>query len=153
MGKGRRLLPLFLAALVFLVDRLVQASVLRTLIPGEVLPVIPPVLYLTLEENSGAAFSILRHREGLLVAVAVIVIVGAGAALWRWPRLSGRMLVALGLVMGGAAGNLWDRLVSGRVVDYFYIRDWPVFNVADSAIVVGMALILWDLWRQDHAAV
>ena len=148
----RRLSALVLAAAVVLGDRALQGWMTGVLTRGQVVPVVPPVLYLTLTENTGAAFSILQHRSLLLVAVAVVVIGGAAVVLWRWPKLSGRALVGLGLVMGGAGGNLWDRVITGRVVDYVYIRDWPVFNLADSAIVVGMLLLLWEAWRMDHAA-
>jgi signal peptidase II len=148
----RRAAALALAAALFGADRWVEGWILGHLPPGASVPVLPPLLWLTVTENRGAAFGLLQHRHWFLVAVAVVVMIGAILVLFRVRTLSRALVAGLGLVMGGAAGNLWDRLVSGRVVDYIYVNVgfWPVFNLADAAIVVGMALLLWEAWRRDH---
>lgn len=138
------------AVAVFLLDRAAEQWVLTHLPPNQPIAVWRPVLWLLLTENRGAAFGLLTESRDLLIAVAVLVIGGIGVFLLRVRRTTPKLAVGLGLILGGAAGNLWDRLVAGRVVDYIDLRFWPVFNVADSAIVVGMALLLWEAWRRER---
>lgn len=102
-------------------------------------------IYLTYVTNTGAAFGLLRDQALLLTAIAVAVVAatvymerhGAPAGLW--------MRIAFGLQLGGALGNLADRLRLGYVVDFIDLRWWPVFNLADSAIVVGVAMVIVSL--------
>jgi signal peptidase II len=119
--------------------RLVEAG----LAVGESLPIIKDVFHLTRVANPGAAFGLLPDGTLFLAAVTAVVVV---VILWMGPRLAGdsRLLrLALGLELGGAVGNLVDRLRAGLVTDFLDFRVWPVFNVADSAIVVGALLLLW----------
>ncbi|MBI3286738.1 MAG: signal peptidase II, partial [Chloroflexi bacterium] len=119
---------------------------------------------LTLISNTGAAFGTLRDQGTFLTLLAVVVVVGillyqrqlsAQSAWGGWLRTS------LGLQLGGAAGNLADRLRLGYVVDFldFYVVDprgvgyhWPAFNLADSAIVLGVAFLAYLLWRESRTA-
>jgi len=126
-------------------------------VPGEVL-VVTPFLNLVLWHNPGAAFSFLAGAGGwqrwFFVGVTIVVSVVLLAMLRRNP--GNRLLAtALSLVLGGAAGNLWDRVNLGHVVDFIQVHAagyyWPAFNVADSAISVGVALILWDGLREARA--
>ena len=112
---------------------------------------------LVLAFNSGAAFSFLAGADGwqrwLFVAVALIA---SAVMLWLLKRGGGSLFCAgIALILGGALGNLYDRIVIGRVVDFllFHYREWqyPAFNVADSAITVGVALLIVDSFRQRHA--
>ncbi len=135
---------------VFVADRLVQAWVTAHLVVGASRAIVGHALSLTLLENRGAAFSLFPGAEWLFVGVAVLVLAGGLAIVARRPRLPAWTGAATGLVMGGAAGNLWDRLVSGRVVDYIHVQGFAVFNLADSAIVIGMAILLWEAWHRDH---
>jgi signal peptidase II len=102
--------------------------------------------------NSGAAFSILQSGGTLFEVVAAAVCIGI--LLW-FPRLQQPSLlvtVALGLILGGAAGNLLDRLRLGYVVDFIDLRWWPVFNLADSAVVIGACLLaLHSLLQKERA--
>jgi signal peptidase II len=79
------------------------------------------------------------------------VVAGGLGWLVRHPEARGAVTWGLGLLLGGAVGNLWDRWVNGRVVDYVAIGPWTVFNLADSAIVVGMVLLAVEAWRHDRA--
>lgn len=108
--------------------------------------------------NEGAAFSFLSSAGGwqkwvftAIAAIAVIVI----TYLIRKNPTQKLFCIGLALVLGGAIGNLYDRLTLGYVVDflYFHINEyyWPAFNVADSAISVGVAILLWDSFKQDKA--
>lgn len=145
-----RFVVLSIGIIIFAADRLVQLWVTTHLVLGGSIALLGRVLSLTLLENRGAAFSLFPGAEWLFVGVAAVVLaVGLGLVIRR-ARLPARTGVAAGLVMGGAAGNLWDRLVSGRVVDYIHVEGFAVFNLADSAIVVGMAILLWEAWHRDH---
>lgn len=136
------------AAAVFLVDALTKWLVQTRLVPGESLPVIPGFFYITYVRNAGAAFGLLQHQTLLFIAVALVVIALIVTYGRRVAGSSTVMHVALGLLLGGAAGNLLDRILYGRVVDFLDFRLWPfVFNVADSAIVVGGALFALSLLR------
>lgn len=147
---------LALSALVAAADLATKAWVSEAFTAGDV-RVITPFLNLVLWHNPGAAFSFLAGAGGwqrwFFVAVTVVV----GAVLLAMLRKSGanRLLAsALALVLGGAAGNLWDRLTLGHVVDFIQLHAggyyWPAFNVADSAITVGVAMILWDGVRESR---
>jgi signal peptidase II len=120
---------------------------------GEVREV-TPFFNLVLWHNPGAAFSFLANAGGwqrwFFVVVTVLV---AGMMLMMLRRSPGNppLCLALSLVIGGALGNLWDRLTLGYVVDFIQLHAggyyWPAFNIADSAITVGIALMLWDGFR------
>ena len=142
---------LLLSAVVILLDQLTKAiviDVLQTQVPHAV---IPGLLNWTLAYNTGAAFSFLAEQQGwqrwAFSALALVI----SGVLARWlahtPRRDWRAALPLALVIGGALGNLIDRLRSGYVTDFIqvYYRDWafPSFNVADSAISVGAVLLLW----------
>jgi len=120
-------------------------------------------LNLTLAHNTGAAFSFLAGGSGwqrwFLSGVAVVIVVVLLAWLWRLPHRARLLPSALSLVIGGAVGNLVDRIRFGYVIDFIDVHyadwHWPAFNLADSAIVVGVILLLVDgifpNRRQHHA--
>lgn len=119
----------------------------RAFAPGESLPLLPPILHLTYVQNTGAAFGLFKGQQFLFIGCSILII---GWILWELftkPSMGVRSLWALALVLGGAAGNLLDRLRFGYVVDFIDLRVWPVFNVGDSAITVGVALLLWKAFR------
>jgi signal peptidase II len=142
-------LPWFLAAAaVVIVDRLTKWAMLDWLRPGEVVEV-TPFFNFVLVYNKGAAFSFLAGAPGwqtpLFAAVAVVASAVVSWLLWRHPAR--RLLcVGLALILGGALGNLWDRLEWGAVADFLDFHafgwHWPAFNVADSAITVGAAILI-----------
>jgi signal peptidase II len=116
--------------------------------------VIPGFLRLTHTENTGAAFSLFADstapwKTGLLIAFSVIALIVVSVLLWKNHYAHVATGVGLSLIMGGALGNLWDRLARGRVVDFIlvYVKQyqWPVFNLADSAIVVGAGLLILEI--------
>lgn len=108
-------------------------------------------------ENPGSAFSFLAEstspwRGPALIAISLVALVIISVLLWK-DRETSRKTIALALILGGALGNLWDRMADGRVTDFldFYIgsHHWPAFNIADSAIVIGALLLLTKmLWPQ-----
>ena len=140
----RTALLLLTAAVVLLVDVISKVIVVATLTAGEEVDVVGHVLRLTLTRNAGAAFSVGTSATVLfsVVAVGVVVVIAREAR-----RLtSAGWALTLGLLLGGALGNLVDRLLRspgplrGHVVDWIELPHWPVFNLADSAIVVGGCL-------------
>lgn len=146
---------LWLTALVIALDYLTKQAVLAHFVPGEEKALLP-VFSLVLAFNPGAAFSFLAGAAGwqrwlfagtALVASVVIV--------WLLRRGGSTLFCAgLALILGGALGNLWDRVTIGEVVDFllFHWRGWsyPAFNVADSAITVGAGLIILDSFRHGE---
>lgn len=150
MLKRSALAWLWISVVVIALDRWTKLLVLKHLTYGETVPVFPG-FNLVLYHNTGAAFSFLAKSSWatwLFTAIAI----GVSSAVLVWMgRLSRRQwwqAIALALIVGGALGNLWDRLSYGYVVDFieWYVKDWywPAFNIADSAIVVGAAmLVLW----------
>jgi signal peptidase II len=109
----------------------------------------PTVLWgwvaLTYTTNTGAAFGVLADR-GILFLIIGAVVLGVVIAYWRFlPGQRPLLRISLGLQLGGAIGNLLDRVRIGHVVDFIQLKDWPVFNLADSAIVCGVALLMYYL--------
>ncbi len=116
-----------------------------------------PSLNLTLVHNTGAAFSILGQAGGwqrwLFIFLATAVSLGIVVWLFKTPSERPWFAYALALILGGALGNLWDRVVTGYVVDfidvYYAAWHWPAFNIADAAITVGAAMILYDGLKRE----
>ena len=142
------LLFLFLAPLVFVADRLSKFVVIGRLAEGESIP-LTFFFHLTRVSNTGAAFGLLRDSRILLVGTSALCVVFLCVMIAR--KQSGLSLAASALILGGALGNLYDRLAYGYVVDFLDFRVWPVFNIADSAISIGIGLIFLDLFlRRKH---
>ena len=150
----------WLAGVVLILDQCSKWIADSLLGPHEVIPLLP-FLALRKAYNPGAAFSFLSDASGwqrwLFVGLALLVIGVLVAWLRRLPRGQVRMALALALILGGAAGNLIDRVIYGHVIDfidlYYGVWHWPTFNIADSAITVGAVLLLLDafLGRREAA--
>ena len=162
MSPSRRnaLLWLLLSAAVIALDQLTKALVVAHFAPGQTRVLIPHLLDLTLAYNRGAAFNFLASADGwqrwLFTALAVSISAVLAVALARTPRDAWRSALPFALIIGGALGNLIDRLRLGRVVDFILVHwrnDWyyPAFNVADSAITVGAVLLVWFALSGDRA--
>lgn len=143
-----------IAFLVVLLDRLAKLSVERNISLHDSISVIPGFFRLTHVENRGAAFGLFADspsewKIAVLVLFSLIALVIVSALLWKNSHAMTTTGVGLALILGGAIGNLWDRLVSGHVVDFllFYVGQyqWPAFNVADSAIVIGAGLLVFEI--------
>lgn len=135
-----------MAALVYALDQVTKALAVQSLQPGEVVRVVEHVLVLHLVRNPGAAFSFASGATWVFTAIAVVVVL---AVLRTARRLRHRgWAVGLGLLLGGAAGNLTDRLLRapgigrGHVVDFLELPHWPIFNIADSAICAAAAVVV-----------
>lgn len=138
-----------IALIVFLVDQGSKWLVKTNMDLGQQISVIGDFFYITSHRNRGAAFGILQDQRWFFIVVTIIVVV---ALVWYIQKIKSQpdklLPLALSLVLAGAIGNFLDRLLMGEVVDFFKFNfgsyTFPIFNVADSAIVVGVALIILD---------
>ena len=143
-----------IAAAVLLLDRLAKWSVASNIPLHDSVTVIPGCFHLTHVENTGAAFGLFAEstaqwKIGALVSFSVIALMVVSALLWKHSHALSTTTIGLSLILGGATGNLWDRMLTGHVVDFldFYVGSyhWPAFNVADSAIVIGAVLLVSEI--------
>ncbi|RMF18714.1 MAG: lipoprotein signal peptidase [Gammaproteobacteria bacterium] len=145
---------LVLSIIVFALDWLTKQWASSALTYGEPVPVVP-FFNLTLLHNTGAAFSFLAGESGWQRWFFVVLAVGISVMLVVWlarlPRHDRWMAVALSLVLGGALGNLYDRVLHGYVVDFIHLYydkyHFPAFNIADMAITAGAVMIALDVFR------
>ena len=145
--------PWLIAAAVLGFDQLTKQAIIRWLAPGQSIPILPPVLHCSYVQNTGAAFGMLRGHPNLFALLSIGVSLWIGYELIRHPPKDLLVRVALPMILGGAIGNLIDRVRVGYVIDFIDLRVWPVFNVADSAITIGVTLLLWQAFKpRSHAS-
>ena len=149
------------AAAVFVLDRVTKRIIVTRVSFLDTYKVIPGFFDIVRSQNRGVAFGLFNDstsewRSTLLIAASLAAVLVVSVMLWNARRLDRLSLWGLALILGGAAGNVLDRIVAGHVTDFllFYIGDyqWPAFNVADSAIVVGSSLLVIDLLRSKRTA-
>lgn len=152
--RSARAIYFLLALLVVLLDRWTKRLVAAHIAMYAHIQIIPGFFRLTHTENTGAAFSLFADspshwKTALLIGFSAVAMVVVSILLWKQSRPFTLTGIALSLILGGAVGNLWDRVASGRVVDFllFYVKQyqWPVFNLADSSIVVGACLLVLEI--------
>ena len=134
---------------VVILDQFSKYIVVENMALGESIPIIEEVFHLTYILNPGAAFGMFAHKRLNFIAIAVIVI---GIIIWARREILAspwEVKAGCGLFLGGAIGNLIDRARQGLVIDFFDFRIWPVFNIADIAICIGVGLIIWNLLKTE----
>ncbi len=134
---------------VFILDQVTKMLIMATMFLGQSIPVIENIFHITYIHNPGAAFGLLAHRTSFFIAVSLLSVAGAVIYHWKSGVRRGMLPGSLGLITGGALGNLVDRIRFGEVVDFFDFRIWPIFNVADTAIVLGAVLLALILLRPE----
>jgi signal peptidase II len=143
-----------IALLVVVLDRLSKWLVASNIALHDSVSVLPGFFRLTHVQNPGAAFGLFAEsssewKVAILILFSIVALAVVSALLWKNSHSMTVTGVGLSLILGGAVGNLWDRLLSGRVVDFldFYLGSyhWPAFNVADSAIVIGALLLVGEI--------
>ncbi len=154
--------PLTLALAILIADRASKLWVLKHVTAWDIWPIIPGFMNIIHAENPGMAFSLLSTasestRAFVLIGLATVVLSVVAVMLWRSTGTAERW--ALALVLGGAVGNLIDWALAGAVVDFVLLRwpggprlldPWPAFNLADSCITVGAALLIWDSFHRSR---
>lgn len=144
-GRARAAaLRLFFFTLIIFVDQSLKAWAIGRLQLDQSQPIIHNILHLTLVHNTGTAFGLFQDKNLFFVVLSAVVITGLTLLLFKEGKKAGSFSswVPLVLLLGGAAGNLIDRVRFGYVVDFIDFRFWPVFNVADSCITVGIVWLL-----------
>jgi len=134
---------------VVILDQFSKYIVVENMALGESVPIIEEVFHLTYILNPGAAFGMFAHNRLFFIAIAVVVI---GIIIWARKEILAspwEVKAGCGLFLGGAIGNLIDRARQGLVIDFFDFRIWPVFNIADIAICIGVGLIIWNLLKTE----
>ena len=156
MDKARGLLYYGLSAAIFALDRITKQIIETRVSVFDTHTVIPGFFDIVHARNRGAAFSMFADsnspwRPFFLIGLSLAALVLVAGILRNASRLDRPTAIGLSLILGGALGNVFDRIVSGAVTDFldFYIGDlhWPAFNIADSAIVIGSGLLLVSLLR------
>ena len=158
-SRDGRLLLLLVAAVIVLADRLTKLWIVRTIPTGHAITLIQNVFRLTHVLNTGAAFSLFAETlspvavRNALIAFSCVAVVIVFGMIWRVGHPLSLAGTALALILGGALGNLYDRIRFSYVIDFLEVRiyhyHWPDFNVADSAIVVGACLLLLEIFRHQ----
>lgn len=135
-----------IALVIIIIDQLTKWLVVRYMEIGENIPIIHNFLYLSSHRNSGAAWGILEGQMYFFYIITVGVVIGLIVYLQKLPKDQPWMKLALSLMLGGAIGNFIDRVLHQEVIDFIntfiFTYDFPIFNVADSALVIGVGIIL-----------
>jgi signal peptidase II len=143
-----------IAALVVLGDRISKWLVAQRITLHDNVEIVPGFFRLTHVQNQGAAFGLFSEspsewKAAMLILFSVAALGVVSALLWKNGNALNSTAIALSLVFGGALGNLWDRVASGRVIDFLDFNlgphHWPAFNIADSAIVAGAIMLLTEI--------
>jgi len=143
-----------IALLILALDRFTKWTIAHRLSLHDSITVIPGFFRIIHTENPGAAFGIFADspapwKVAMLIVFSIVALLVVSALLWKNSHTLTSTGIGLALILGGAIGNLWDRIVSRHVVDFllFYVGQyqWPAFNVADSAIVVGACLLVFEI--------
>ncbi len=146
--------PLIVAVVVVVIDQITKAMVIRAFGPPDAATskqIIPHLLDVRHDENTGAAFSLFQGRSTTLLLIGVIVI---GVLIYYYralPQGQPVLRLAVGGVLGGAVGNIIDRVRLGYVTDWIHITHYPTFNVADSCITIGMVTLTFSLFFMDRS--
>lgn len=147
-------MPILLVVLfVVFIDQLSKFYIQKHMVLGMSIPIVEDVFHITYVLNPGAAFGLFEHQTLFFLVVAVCLVISAIYFYPRIPKQYRLLRLGTGLLVGGAVGNVIDRIKTGYVVDFFDFRIWPVFNVADTAIVCGVGCIIFTmiyLYKEDE---
>lgn len=137
---------------IIILDQIVKLAVKFTMVPGESIPLIPQVFHFTYVLNPGAAFGILENQRIFFIVAGVLILLFFACLYPRMRKQDPWMHYGCIALLGGAVGNLIDRIYNGLVVDFFDFRIWPVFNIADIAIVCGVGSMLYAIFFKSSGA-
>lgn len=148
------ILVLALAGLILIIDQLSKYYIQKLIPLEQSLPVIKNIFHLTHIRNTGAAFGLLGHQTAFLILISIFTIILILSLQKKFSQKHPGWTFPLGLILGGATSNLVDRLRFGYVVDFLdfslYSHHWPAFNLADSAITIGVITLCWKMLRESR---
>lgn len=153
--KGNAAFPTILgvAAVIFGLDQLTKALIVQN-IPlygsWSLFPALAPLFRFTFITNTGAAFGMFPQLGGVFMIIALVVVAGIVFFYHHLPTENLWIRLCLGLQLGGALGNLVDRIARGYVVDFVDIGFWPIFNLADVSILLGVTILAYFLWDEEE---
>ena len=134
--------PWLISGLTLAADQLTKWLIVHGFAVGHSVPLLPPILHLTYVQNTGAAFGLFKGQQLLFIICSVVIMGWIIREFLTDAALPSVIEWGYALVLGGAAGNLIDRARLGYVIDFLDLRVWPVFNVGDSAITIGVTLLV-----------
>ncbi|NMA14433.1 MAG: signal peptidase II [Clostridia bacterium] len=134
---------------VLVADQVSKFFIQSNMVELQSVPIIPNIFHITYVLNPGAAFSLFAHRTTFFIIVTIVAVILSVYFYYKFGRKEFILGLGIALQCGGAVGNLIDRLRIGKVVDFLDFRVWPVFNIADSFICIGVALICWQLLKPE----
>lgn len=138
-------LALITVSSVVFIDQITKFFFSRILSIGESLPIIRNIFHMTLVHNTGIAFGLFRNQGAVFIVIPIVAVILLAYNIYYYrhneEKLSRLYIVSFSLILGGALGNLIDRIWFGYVIDFIDLRVWPVFNIADSAITIGAIII------------
>ena len=146
---------LLLAVVVVIMDQLSKFYIQTHMVIGMSIPVWQDIFHITYILNPGAAFGLFEHQTVFFVMIAASMVI---ATIYFYPKIPTQyklLRFGTGLMVGGAMGNVIDRIKTGYVVDFFDFRIWPIFNIADAGIVCGVGCIIFTilyLYKEDEIA-
>ena len=135
--------------IILLLDRFTKYLVTTRMTEGMSIPVIDSLLHFTYVLNPGAAFGMLEHNRLFFIVLTLAVLVVIFLLRKKIAQETKTVQYGMAFFLGGAIGNLYDRINTGLVIDFIDLRIWPVFNIADIAICLGVGLILWSVVREE----
>lgn len=138
-----------ISILTFMLDQVAKWYVRSHFRLGESVPVVPDVFHWTYIVNHGAAFGVLMNQRWILLLVVVLLLGAMYVGRKKLARAPLYVRIGTGTLLGGALGNAWDRLYLGGVVDFFDFRVWPIFNIADIGICIGVPLLILYFWSYE----
>jgi signal peptidase II len=139
-------IALLVSFAILLLDQMTKNLILKNLAAGMSIPIIQNVFHLTFVQNTGIAFGLFQNSNLFFLCTSLFIMLGIIYVLLQTPKEEKATHIFLGMVLGGAMGNIVDRMFLGYVVDFLDFRFWPIFNVADSAItiaIIGLIIVLW----------
>ncbi len=143
-----------IAAFIIALDQFTKWLIVKNMNIGDSIPVIENILYITSHRNKGAAWGILQGQMWLFYVITVVVIIGIVYYIRKAAGGNRLLGVSLGFMLGGAIGNFIDRVYRQEVVDfihtYIFSYNFPVFNIADSALVIGVSLLMFQMLKEER---
>jgi signal peptidase II len=147
MKNKNTLLIFYIGILIVISDQITKFLITKYMVLHQSIPLIKNILHLTYIQNTGAGFGILKGSNTILIFTSLIII---GAILFNFKKIIKEkpVHIPIALILGGAIGNLIDRILIGHVIDFMDFRIWPAFNVADSAITIGAVWLIVYFWKK-----